>query len=403
MSRPTQESAKNKLIEVSTNDAVRTARPAVLLSVHDEFSSVEAIWRQFEKTADCFAFQTFDFLSTWYEHIGSRAQIDVQIVVAWGTSAKPLMILPLGIEKRGAVRKLIWLGNDINDYNAPLLAPNFADHVPPGEFAALWTDIQPVLSPHDFVELMRQPAMVEGQANPFLELDTQLNASGAHITILGNDFDAYYERKRSKKAKRTFLRNRRKLEELGETTYVHPETRQDIEASIDRLVTLKSDALNAMGAHDFLAQPGYVAFYKALALQSNSGGLAHVSHMEIAGDYVAGNWGLVHKKRFYYLLVSYDALKFGRYTPGVQALVETMRWAVDEGITVFDFTIGDERYKDEWCEISIYLHDHLTAKTLRGSVFLLLTRLVLALKRKIKQTPILWENFIKLRVKFRTR
>jgi len=272
-----------------------------------------------------------------------------------------------------------------------------------GDFAALWTDIQPVLSPHDFVELMRQPAMVEGQANPFLELDTQLNASGAHTTFLGDDFDAYYERKRSKKAKRTFLRNRRKLEELGETTYVHPETRQDIEASVDRLVTLKSDSLNAMGAHDFLAQPGYVAFYKALALQSTSSGLAHVSHMEIAGNYVAGNWGLVHKQRFYYLLVGYDALKFGRYTPGVQALVETMRWAVDEGITVFDFTIGDERYKDEWCEIGIDLHDHLTAKTLRGSVFLLLTRLVLVLKRKIKQTPILWENFTKLRAKFRTR
>jgi len=102
MSLPTEESAKNRLIEVSINDTVSTARPAVLLSVHDEFSSVEAIWRQFEKTADCFAFQTFDFLSTWHEHIGSCAQIDVQIVVAWGTSAKPLMILPLGIEKRAS-------------------------------------------------------------------------------------------------------------------------------------------------------------------------------------------------------------------------------------------------------------------------------------------------------------
>ncbi len=403
MSPPTQKSTKNQLVDVSINDTTRTARSAVLLSVHDEFSSVEAIWRQFETSADCFAFQTFDFLSTWHEHIGSLSQVDVQIIVAWGTDAKPLMILPFGIKKSGVGRKLVWLGDDITDYNAPLLAPNFADHVAPGDFGALWKDIQPVLPPHDFVELMRQPAMVQGQANPFLELDTQLNASGAHITILGDDFDAYYDRKRSVKAKRTFLRNRRKLEEMGETKYVHPETREDIEASVDRLVTLKSAALNAMGAHDFLAQPGYAEFYKALALKTVSGGLAHASHLEIEGTYVAGNWGLVHKNRFYYLLVSYDAVKFGRYTPGGQALVETMRWAVGEGITVFDFTIGDERYKNDWCEIAMDLHDHLTAKTARGAGFLLVARLALALKRKIKQTPVLWENFTKLRVKLGTK
>jgi CelD/BcsL family acetyltransferase involved in cellulose biosynthesis len=400
MSLPAQEKNKNNLVEVAATGAATDARPSVLLSVHTEFSSVEAIWRQFEKTADSFAFQTFDFLETWYQHIGSLADIDLQIVVAWGTSAKPLMILPLGVETSGSLRKLIWLGNDVNDYNAPLLAPNFTDHVAPGEFAALWSDIQSVLPAHDIVEMMRQPAMVEGQANPFLELDTQLNASGAHMTVLGDDFDAYYDTKRNAKAKRHFRSRRKKLEEMGETVYVHPETDEDITASVEKLVQLKSDALNAMGAYDFLAQPGYADFYKALAVKSGDEGVAHVSHMEVAGEYVAGNWGLVHNGRFYYLLASYDGPKFGRFAPGVQSLVETMRWAIDKGASTFDFTIGDERYKDEWCETQIDLHDHLSAKTVRGSVVLLKARLFLSLKRKIKQTPVLWDNFMKLRSKF---
>jgi len=399
MSLLAQQTTADTPKNVSNNDPATEARPSVLLSVHNEFSSVEAVWRRFEKTADSFAFQTYDFLETWYQHIGSRADIDLQIVVAWGTRAKPLMILPFGIEQSGSLRKLTWLGNEINDYNGPLLAPNFVDHVGPGEFPDLWKDIQSLLPAHDVVELMRQPAMIETQANPFLELDTQLNASGAHMTALGDDFDAYYDTKRNAKAKRHFRSRRKKLEEMGETVYVHPETDGEITASLENLIQLKSDALNAIGAYDFLAQPGYADFYKALTVKSGDESIAHVSHMEVAGEYVAGNWGLVHKGRFYYLLASYNGPKFGRFAPGVQALVETMRWAVDKGATTFDFTIGDERYKDEWCETQIDLHDHLAAKTLRGSLVLLRFHLFLALKRKIKQTPVLWDNFSKLRTK----
>ncbi len=400
MSLSAQKITSASLVEAPTHVTTFESRPSVLLSVHNEFSSVEAVWRRFEKVADGFAFQTFDFLETWYEHIGSRADIDLQIVVAWGSKAKPLMIVPLGIETCGSIRKLSWLGGDLNDYNGPLLAPNFLEHVAPGEFANLWTDIQAVLPAYDIAELMRQPAMIEGQPNPFLELDTHLNASGAHMTALGNDFDEYYDEKRNAKAKRHFRSRRKKLEEMGETIYVHPKSPKEVEASVEKLVELKSAALKAMGAVDFLAKPGYADFYKALTLKSGTDGVAHVSHMEVAGDYVAGNWGLVHKGRFYYLLASYDGPKFGRFAPGVQALVETMRWAVGKGVDTFDFTIGDERYKTEWCESQIDLHDHLSAETVRGRLSLVKTRVMLATKRKIKQTPVLWETFTKLREKF---
>ncbi len=397
MSLSAQKYASAPLVTGPAIDEPKDGRLSVLLSVHNEFSSVETVWRRFEKVADGFAFQTFNFLETWYEHIGSRAEIDLQIVVAWGSKAKPLMILPLGIEKTGGLRKLSFLGGDLNDYNAPLLAPNFLDHVAPGEFASLWSDIQSVLPDYDVAELMRLPAMVDGQPNPLLELGRQLNASGAHMTTLGQDFDAYYDKKRNSKAKRHFRSRRKKLEAMGETRYVHPESPKAIEASVAKLVELKSAALKAMGANDFLSKPGYVDFYKALSVKTGADGGAHVSHMEVAGDYVAGNWGLVHKGRFYYLLASYDGPKFGRFAPGVQALVETMRWAVGKGIDTFDFTIGDERYKHEWCETKIDLHDHLSSESLKGKVFLVKSQVMLAAKRKIKQTPILWETFTRMR------
>lgn len=402
MSLSVQEINRVPLVDDAARKSKTEARPSVLLSVHNEFSSVEAVWRRFEDVADGFAFQTFDFLATWFEHIGSKAGVDPQIVVAWGAKAKPLMILPFGIEKRGTLNKLSWLGGDLTDYNGPLLAPNFLDHVAPGEFSKLWEDIQAVLPAYDIAELMRLPTMIDGQPNPFLELDTRLNASGAHMTSMGGDFASYYDEKRNSKAKRQLRSRRKKLEGIGETNYVHPNSPKEIEASVEKLVELKSAALKAMGAHDFLAKPGYADFYKALTLKSGSDGLAHVSHMEVAGDYVAGNWGLMHKGRFYYLLASYDGPKYGKYGPGVLALVETMKWTVGNGVETFDFTIGDETYKNDWCETQIDLHDHLSAETLKGRFVLIKERVLLAAKRQIKQTPVLWNNFTKLREKFAT-
>jgi CelD/BcsL family acetyltransferase involved in cellulose biosynthesis len=64
---------------------------------------------------------------------------------------------------------------------------------------------------------------------------------------------------------------------------------------------------------------------------------------------------------------------------------------------MFDFTIGDERYKLDWCDGPQPLHDHVATTTWRGAVvaapLLALTRL----KRTIKQTPALWACFNRLR------
>lgn len=369
----------------------------VFLTIYDDFASAEKVWRRFEDYAECFAFQSFDFLDVWYRNIGHRSGVEMLLVVAWGTGAKPLMILPLGIETSKLGRKLVWLGNEVNDYNAPMLAPNFYDCVKRGEFSQLWSNILKSLPAHDFIELMRQPNKVGGIDNPFMELKVQKNASGVHMTQMSEDFDAYYDEKRNGKAKRHFRSRRKQLQEIGETKYVHPTSVEEIHASIDNLVALKSEALKAMGAPDFLAQPGYLDFYKELSARSLNEGMGHVSHLEVGGQYVAGNWGLVFKGRFYYLLASYDGPKFGRYAPGLQALVELMRWASEKKATLFDFTIGDEGYKAEWCEIHEDLFDHVQARSARGHVAQAITKGFLFAKRTIKQNPILWTFFKKMR------
>jgi CelD/BcsL family acetyltransferase involved in cellulose biosynthesis len=64
---------------------------------------------------------------------------------------------------------------------------------------------------------------------------------------------------------------------------------------------------------------------------------------------------------------------------------------------VFDFTIGDEPYKRDWCDERQTLYDHLSARTLKGAAAVLSRSLATRAKRTIKENPALWDAFFRLR------
>ena len=77
-------------------------------------------------------------------------------------------------------------------------------------------------------------------------------------------------------------------------------------------------------------------------------------------------------------------------TSGRARLRELLKYAIERGLQRFDFTIGDERYKLEWCDSSLKLYDHAAAATWRGWPAARATAARRRLKRLIKQTP--WER-----------
>ena len=64
---------------------------------------------------------------------------------------------------------------------------------------------------------------------------------------------------------------------------------------------------------------------------------------------------------------------------------------------MFDFTIGDERYKRDWCDGELKLYDHIALVTARGAVVAGPLLVVRSVKRWIKQTPMIWNAFTKAR------
>lgn len=385
--------------KASISRGLRASRPEVLLSLHEDFEPLKAVWQALEREGDATPFQSYVWLSAWQRHIGTKRRVKPAIVVGWDSEGGALFILPLGVQRGIVLNKLIWLGMDLCDYQGPLLSKNFSRAVGPGQLAGLWRDICDFLPSHQIVTLDRMPERIGGQANPFMLLGKmRRHPCSAHFTVLKDDWASYYAEKRSSGSKKRDRQKRRKLDELGQVCFVTPANAEERLATLDALVAQKSVAFARMGVANIFDKPGHLDFYRALASDAEAEELLHLRHLSVGGSVAAASCGLSMGHRYFYVLASYDeAAEAARFGPGVVHLMELMAQATERGHRVFDFTIGDEAYKDNWCEAEVPLFDYFEPNTLAGWAAIVPRIVFLQAKRFIKQTPLLWQGFTRLR------
>jgi CelD/BcsL family acetyltransferase involved in cellulose biosynthesis len=383
--------------------AARTdARPSgsrIVIDVVSDLAELEREWRQFERQADCTAFQSFDWLSTWQACIGARKGVRPAIVTGRSPGGDLLFLLPLATESAGPLRRLTFLGRDLCDYNAPLLSPS-TGHILADDFHNLWSRITQRLQKdsrhrHDLILFDKMPQQVGHQANPLCRLSCRPNPSGAYLATIAATWDAFYEQKRSGSSRKRDRQRQRRLAALGDVVFATVENADDRRTTLDILMVQKRQAFARMGVTDIFSREGYVEFFHAIAQRAPD--LIHIGKLQVGETPAAANMGLVFRNSFYHVLISYDAGPISRAGPGTAHLHELMRHAVERGCTTFDFTIGDEPYKREWSDIELTLYDHIAPVTTLGAIFAAPLDALRELKRYIKQSPRLWNLTTKTR------
>jgi len=375
-----------------------TAAPAPLnISIHDDLSAVEKLWRRFERVADCTPYQTFDWLAAWQRHVGVCDRARPVIAVARFADGEPAFLLPLAVEPSGATRRLCWLGQDLNDYNAPLLTKDFAQRVPPDRFVAAWREVRARIQResalrHDWIEFQKMPPDIGGQANPFCQLGVAANPSGAHSAGLAGDWEQFYTGKRSSATRRRDRIKRKHLSAFGDVSFITEADPGDIDRTLQTLMQQKSRQFAHRGVGDMFARPGWRDFFLDVAVNPATRPMVHVSRVQIGEGCAAANLGLVFGGTYYHMVASYDDGEVSRYGPGALHLRELLAYAIGRGLQRFDFTIGDEPYKREWSDSAATLWDYRTVATWRGSPAVCRAALARRLKRFIKQTPWAWRT-----------
>ena len=348
------------------------AKEGIDLQVFTTMREVEQQWRIFEQLADCTVFQTFDWLSAWQRHIGTKQNVVPVIVLGFAGSGEMLLLLPLGIECRGRFRRLRWLGSDLCDYNAPLLAKNFSDRVEPGQFAALWRQIISEIRTNprlrfDVVELDKMPEVVGSQPNPFLNLPILVSNFGAHVATLTSSWDQFYVAKRSASSRKSDRRKFKNLAEHGKLRFVDVQERADIEHTMATLIQQKRSSYARMGVSDMFTRDGYPEFYQAIVTDLRLRDVVHISRLDVGSEPAATGLGLKFKSCYYLVLSSYQDGAMAKNSPGRAHIHEILRYAIERKMQTFDFTIGDEPYKRDWCDIKLRLFSYCESGTTWGN------------------------------------
>ena len=266
-------------------DDVDVRSPAttdVRLSIYNELEALEAEWRAFAQHADATVFQTFEWLSTWQRHVGARNGTKPAIVVGRDAQGAMLFLLPLAVDGR----RLKWLGAKLCDYNAPMLARDFADRVGPERFRQIWADVVRLVRSYpplrfDVADLEQMPEIVGEQRNPMLALGVTPHSNDAYMLRLPESWDMLYAR-RSSSTRRHDRSKRKSMAAIGEIRFVSAIESDDAQRTFETLMAQKTEWFAGVGVENMFAKPGYRDFFLDITTNWRTRHITHVARLDVS-------------------------------------------------------------------------------------------------------------------------
>jgi len=346
-------------------------------------SELEKIWRDFEATAVHSPFQSYTWLSHWYNTIGCPLNsILPQIALVRNTEKTLLAIFPLCIRHTMGCSVLEWLGGEQTDYMEPLLSKKWKNIE--DDFSFCWEGVMKNICQFDVIHLQKQREYITTVDNPMLSIFTRNNLLSSYQSALENNWDAYYENHTNSKTRQTDRRTLRKLNDIGNVTFLIAEKAVEKHSIIDKMILQKRRRYMDTGVWDMLSVPEYREFYEKLSDFSDDEVKIHCAALCVGDIVVATHVGFVNKSTFYYLMPAHEGGDWEKHSPGRLLLEHLLEWSIQSKLKVFDFTVGGEYYKKDWCDTETLLYEILKATTFKGKIY------VTAQKTKIIIKEISW-------------
>jgi len=305
-------------------------------------------------------------MAVWERTLGAGLNAQSCIVRVDDAQGLPLFAVFLAVRRVGRLgtRVLSFMDAGVCDYNAPIL---FEPLRPiPVPLRVLWRRIQSAVPSHDIVSLEKMPSTVKGAPNPLWLLGDLSHPSRCHAMTLPLDWETFEREKGRHTIVKAARSNLRTLDKHGPTRMLIAEKPSEIDRLFDALVAQKRRQFKETGVKDlFDSVPGFEAFYRGSAGLANLG-VTHLSGLCVGDEPVATIFGFLDRDYFYGVLTAYTRGQWARYSCGNLHIQMLLRWAIEHGLTRFDFGIGDENYKMFWCDQHVELHDTRRITSLKG-------------------------------------
>lgn len=296
-------------------------------------------------------FLTLDWIRAWWNAFPRYSQLRVLLIKKNGylIAAAPLVIVPLGF--RGSPLTVIrFLGHPVADYRdflLPLRLEDRAESLRAILFFLLdhnreWTFLDLADLPEDSTTChLLTPLLEEAgvlwrvQSTylcPYIDLTEEVPRG-----LLGRDRKSRYNLRRSW----------RRLEALGKIQIRRYEDPSEVDQLLPQLLAILRQRRSRDGVTTPFFSPMGLPFLREIAAQFLKRGWLDLVTLEVGSNVIAFSYSFIHRGRYYYYLTGYDPV-FAAYSPGVLLLAHLIDRVQQEGLRHFDFTKGEEEYKQRW-------------------------------------------------------
>jgi CelD/BcsL family acetyltransferase involved in cellulose biosynthesis len=368
------------------NQAAAIHPPRLHIRVAPTLDAFRSVWptMRAQGTARCYPFQCADVLDIWCGTIGRARAVEPVFVAMYAGGDEPALLLPLGIENTHGHRVLSFLDAGTSDYNAPVIFAAAA-RLKPQDIETLWKQLRDELPRFDLAIFDKMPEQIGDLQNPLVALATRPHPDSAHAKSLSGTSEAFVS---SLPNARDSQRRRRKLEKMGEVRFAVADTVEQRRDFFEAMVRMKRRRFAETAAHDVFADQAYLDYYAEATRLLGPSGAVRLSALLLDDRILAADWGYVSADRYYDLMPSYESGNWRSYAPGRLLTEWLTSRCLEEGLGVFDYGIGDEAYKFDYCDTHLRLWDAYLPLTARGALYGKMLQLRSSARKMLEGTKI---------------
>jgi CelD/BcsL family acetyltransferase involved in cellulose biosynthesis len=296
-----------------------------VLTTLDEWRTLAPVWDSLlDASPDHTPWQSFDFLTGWWQHLSNRMLLRIYVVERDGV---PALVLPLQISYWRGIpflpTRILEPVSMVMDVNRPRLALGAFDaDAYRCAFDALfarrseWDLIRIDEKPWDDAEIYRLRDYALGKSWVFRQAFSHLVP---YLDLRQNWSD--FLKTRSQKMRKNLKAAQRKLEERGTVSLRSYETAEEVRQGFEVLLALHARSWKHKDGVEHSKAPGYSSFYSNWVQAMGARGHCRVLALFCDDEPVAATIAFVDRDTYYSAQIVHDA-KYSACSPGT--LLESM-------------------------------------------------------------------------------
>lgn len=368
------------------NFAPRTLKhagaPVLHVAVERGFDFAGGEYRALHARSSATAFQAPEWLSALHRDVAPAFGAEPVTVTARDANGHLMLVLPLALRRERAIATLEFADFGVCDYLAPVyddtdLPLLLAD-------ASLPHRIDAALPRHDLLSFTKLAGAQTLLERLFPRMQHARMRISAYPAQLGTDWNDWRMQRLDSGVRKELDIKRRRLHRTGEAAFTLLRDAQEIAHAFNALRRYRSARFEAIGAPDIMDHEAVFAFYRGVAIAGARDGSTRTECLSLSGEPIAVQFGLSQGGTYSMLLIGLDIARHARLSPGLLAIEDSVRAAIEAGDRVYDFTVGDHPYKLQFGAETVPLEEWHRASTLRGQAAVLGIALVREAKRRLK-------------------